>query len=154
MKSYPDPRWSDTPYVAMGIRYPKAFFDKSYNQKCERVCLKCKELIHHMAPFLTPRSHQDPLENTRSSQGPSFRTFPIHFCFQAELACFSTEVAAQKGQHQVPAHDEVTQRRLHSERVLGLPWCSVVKNLPPNNAEDTGLIPDPGGSNMMRSNYA
>ena len=26
------------------------------------MCLRCKEPIHHFASFLTPRSHQDPLE--------------------------------------------------------------------------------------------
>ena len=34
---------------------------------------------------------------------------------------------------------------------LGLPCGSVVKN-PPANAEDTGLIPDPGWSHLPRSN--
>ena len=33
----------------------------------------------------------------------------------------------------------------------GFPGGSVVNNLPAN-AEDTGLIPDPGGSHMPRSN--
>lgn len=41
-----------------------------------------------------------------------------------------------------------------SERMpLGLPSGSVVKN-PPANAQDTDVIPDPGGSHLPRSNQA
>ena len=37
--------------------------------------------------------------------------------------------------------------------ILGFPGGSVEKSLPAN-AGDTGLIPDPGRSHMLQSNYA
>ena len=43
-----------------------------------------------------------------SSREPSSTAPPVHLCFQAELASFSTWAAAQTGQRQVPVHDEVT----------------------------------------------
>ena len=135
-KSHPDPRWSDVLYVAMGMRRQRHFLIKVTIRSVTGCAWDAKNLFITLPPSWL----LDPTKIPWRPKLMGHQKFPRTFlqsipntCLLSGWACLFQGIGScPKGP--TPSTSS---------------WWW---NLSPINAEDTGLIPDPGGSHMMWSN--